>query len=108
MVTFRFPRWVELCSCQVCLCLYIGFQRGLEPGAARGLLGSRYLVVKITDFTDFYPILKGFQRHLRKIRGLFYTQTGTTPGWSDLSAGEVYCIKFLVEVIVYMGMHFLI
>ena len=42
------------------------------PGAARGLLGSRHLDVKITDFTDFYPILRGFQRYLRKL-GRYFT-----------------------------------
>ena len=43
----------------------------IKAGAARGLLGSRHLVVKITDFTDFHPILRGFQRYLRKLRHYF-------------------------------------
>ena len=41
-------------------------------GAARGLLGSRHLVVKIEDFTDFHPILRSFQRCLRKL-GRYFT-----------------------------------
>ena len=36
-------------------------------GAARGLLSSRHLGVKITDFTDFHPILSVFQGYLRAI-----------------------------------------
>ena len=45
-----------------------------NTGAARGLLGSRHLVVKITDFTDFHHILtlRGFQRYLRKL-GRYFT-----------------------------------
>ena len=31
---------------------------GKTAGAARGLLGSLNLVVKIIDFTDFHPILR--------------------------------------------------
>ena len=42
------------------------------PGAARGLLSSRHLGVKITDFTDFHPILSVFQRYLRKL-GRYFT-----------------------------------
>ena len=34
---------------------------GCKTGAARGLLISRHLGVKITDFTDFHPILIVFQ-----------------------------------------------
>ena len=54
-----------------------------KSGAACGLLGSRHLVVKITDFTDTHPIFK-------KIRALFYTQTptGTAPA---VSVPSVYC-----------------
>ena len=44
---------------------------GIIPGAARGLLGSRHLVVKIADFTDFHPILRGFQRYLGKLGRYF-------------------------------------
>ena len=42
------------------------------PGAVRGLLRSRHLVVKITDFTDFHPILIVFQRYLKKL-GFYFT-----------------------------------
>ena len=32
-----------------------------------GAISSRHLGVKITDFTDFHPILSVFQRYLRKL-----------------------------------------
>ena len=43
-----------------------------RAAAARGLLGSRDLVVNITDFTDYHTILRGFQRCLRKL-GRYFT-----------------------------------
>ena len=54
-----------------------------RAGAARELLSTRHLVVEITDFTDFHPILSVFSVIFEKIRALFYTQTptGTTPGF---------------------------
>ena len=57
-----------------------GYQLRVTAGAARGLLGSRHLVVKINEFTDFHPILR-VSTIFEKIRALFYTQTptGTAP-----------------------------
>ena len=43
-----------------------------KAGTALGSLSSRHSGVKITDFTDFYPILSVFQRYLRKL-GLYFT-----------------------------------
>ena len=61
-------------------------------GAAHGLLGSRHFVVKITDFTDFHLILRGFQRYL-KIKALFYTQTptGTAPNSYLMQSQKCLC-----------------
>ena len=42
-----------------------------------GLLGSRQFFVKITNFTDFHSIFKGFSTIFDNIRTLFYTQTPT-------------------------------
>ena len=44
-------------------------------GWARGLLSSRHLGFKVTDFTDFHPIFSVFKRYLSW--ALFYTQTPT-------------------------------
>ena len=51
----------------------------IKSGAARGLLGSRHLVVKITDFTDLYPIWRGFQRYLKKLRRYFTAKRPKEP-----------------------------
>ena len=53
------------------ICIFDPFFLYIKSGAVRGLLGSRHLVVKITDFTQFYPILSGFQRYLRKLERYF-------------------------------------
>ena len=45
----------------------------IDTAAACELLGSLHLIVKITDFTDFHPILRVFQQYnLRKL-GHYFT-----------------------------------
>ena len=59
-----------------------------NSGAVRGLLGSRHLVVKITDFTDFHPILRGFERYLRKLGRYFTPKRLQEPRLQELLVDE--------------------
>ena len=53
--------------------------RLIITGAARGLLNSRHLGVKITNFTDFHPILSVFQQYLRKLGHYFIPKRPQEP-----------------------------
>ena len=64
--------------------------------AARGLLGSRHLVVKITDFTDFHLILRGSQRNLRKLGRYFTPKRPQEPPLDSTPNFKINLLRYMV------------